>query len=393
MIIVLDSFITIILCSIIQPKIMAYPAAMNSVKIKLPSEISQAPQVTSTYDFKASNTEIKPSRISSSPLFPLESVFSFAAKIRNFSPGEEKSSKLVPRASAFTSAMNSDILSPDYPKNILRGDTPKHDAIKMEEQRIPQKFHTDLFPSTLEPSSSEIMSTSTAAPSDNEMTIHHDIHPVTRNHKDVVMPTISSILLSPLQSHENDAQTPKASFLQSFQKQLSSMKKSFTFDNFMKPVALAATSSRKDGLLSGIKPSNKRRRKRKRQRSKSKILGCGNFVCLLQKFELLKTFRNGEQDGFFLETQKHKLSQKDKKCKSFKCWINRFTITKNTDGFLLKFKSSPKAVNINDNSNKSDDWSFHRPLNVSEIFQPKPKNNENQINQLETTENTLKTNL
>ena len=48
---------------------------------------------------------------------------------------------------------------------------------------------------------------------------------------------------------------------------------------------------------------------------------------------------------------------------------------------------------INHNSNNSDDWSFHRPLNVSEIFQPKPKSNKNQINQLETTEKTLKTTL
>ena len=389
MIIIFDSFITIFLYTIILPKIMAYPAAMNSLKIKLPSKISQVPQVTSTYDFKVSNTEIKPSRISASPLFPLESIFSFAAKIKNLRSGEEKLSKLAPGATTLTSAVNSNTLSPDNPKH-LKDDASKDDAIKAEEQSRPKKFDIDSFPSALEPSSSEMLSTSTTAQSDIKIATHHDIHPVTRNHKNVVKPTISSVLLPPLQNHENDAQKPKTSFLLSLQKQLSSMKKSLTFDNIMKPVALAATSSQKDGLLSGVKPSNKRRRKRKRHRSKSKILGCGNFVCLLQKFELLKTFKNGEQDGYFLETQKHKLSQKDKKCKSFKCWINRFTITKNTDGFLLKFKSSPKAVNINHNSNTSDDWSFHRPLNVSEIFQPKPKSNKNQINQLETTEKTLK---
>ena len=122
MIIVLDTFITIFLYTIILPKIMAYPTAMNLVKIKLPSEISRAPQVTSTYDLKVSNAEIKPSRISASPLFPLESIFSFAAKIKNFGSGEEKSSKLAPRASALTSAQNSNTLSNYSPENILKVD-------------------------------------------------------------------------------------------------------------------------------------------------------------------------------------------------------------------------------------------------------------------------------
>ena len=106
------------------------------------------------------------------------------------------------------------------------------------------------------------------------------------------------------------------------------------------------------------------KKKKRHLRNKSKILGCGNFVCLLEKYELLKTFKNGEQNGFFLETQKVKLDKKSKKCKSFKCWVKKFTITKKTDGYLLKLNNkntNNKAVNKNSNANDNENWDFHRP--------------------------------
>ena len=125
-----------------------------------------------------------------------------------------------------------------------------------------------------------------------------------------------------------------------------------------------------------------KRKNRKRLRNRSKVLGCGNFVCLLEKFELLKTFKNGEPDGYFLETQKTELNKKTKKCKSFKCWISKFTISKKTDGYLLKLKSPKKAVNKGDEVDDTS-WNFNRPLNLSDIFQSatvspgntKPENN------------------
>merc|ERR1712062_734777 len=74
------------------------------------------------------------------------------------------------------------------------------------------------------------------------------------------------------------------------------------------------------------------------------------------------------------------MGKKDKKCKSFRCWIKNFRIIKNTDGYLLKPKkqalpnhpqteavNSNKDIAIDDNSD--NDWDFHRPLDILDIFE------------------------
>ena len=54
---------------------------------------------------------------------------------------------------------------------------------------------------------------------------------------------------------------------------------------------------------------------------------CDNFICLLQKFELLKTDR-----GFLVKRSKSK-SHED--CVHFKCWLNKYKLTKTSYGFEL----------------------------------------------------------
>ena len=52
---------------------------------------------------------------------------------------------------------------------------------------------------------------------------------------------------------------------------------------------------------------------------------CDNFICLLQKFELLKTDR-----GFLV---KRRNSQSHEDCVHFKCWLNKYKLTKTSYGF------------------------------------------------------------
>ena len=156
---------------------------------------------------------------------------------------------------------------------------------------------------------------------------------------------------------------------------------SSVLNTLIKPRALASMKRRHHhNQIDNVKIPIKNKRHRKRTRNGSKALGCGNFVCLLEKYELLKTYKNGEPDGYFLETHKLNLSKKDKKCKSFRCWIKSFRIIKNTDGYLLKLKkptppthphttavNSTKDIAIDDKSD--DDWDFHRPLDILDIFE------------------------
>ena len=156
---------------------------------------------------------------------------------------------------------------------------------------------------------------------------------------------------------------------------------SSVLNTLIKPRALASMKRRHHhNQIDNVKIHIKNKRHRKRTRNGSKALGCGNFVCLLEKYELLKTYKNGEPDGYFLETHKLKLSKKDKKCKSFRCWIKSFRITKNTDGYLLNLKrptplthphttavNSTTDIAIDDKSN--DNWDFHRPLDILDIFE------------------------
>ena len=163
---------------------------------------------------------------------------------------------------------------------------------------------------------------------------------------------------------------------------------SSVLNTLLKPRAIASMKRRhRVNQIDNVKVLIKNKRHGKRTHNGSRALGCGNFVCLLEKYELLKTYKNGEPDGYFLETHKLKLSKKDKKCKSFRCWIKSFRIIKNTDGYLLKPKklthpvptqplpthphtealNSSKDITIDDKSN--NDWDFHRPLDILDIFE------------------------
>ena len=156
---------------------------------------------------------------------------------------------------------------------------------------------------------------------------------------------------------------------------------STVLNTLLKPRALASMKRRhRTNQIDNVKIHIKNKRHGKRTNNGSRVLGCGNFVCLLEKYELLKTYKNGEPDGYFLETHKLKLSKKNKKCKSFRCWIKSFKIIKNTDGYLLKPKkptlvTHPRTENVNSTKDiaiddKSDnDWDFHRPLDILDIFE------------------------
>ena len=174
---------------------------------------------------------------------------------------------------------------------------------------------------------------------------------------------------------------------------------SSVLNTLLKPRVLASVKRRHhSNQIDNVKIPIKNKKHRKRTHNGSKILGCGNFVCLLEKFELLKTYKNGEPDGYFLETHKLKLSKKDKQCKSFRCWIKSFQITKNTDGYLLKLKkptlpthlhteavNSTKDIAIDENG--EDDWDFHRPLDILDIFESAKKHSSNKIE--EVTKSTI----
>ena len=63
-------------------------------------------------------------------------------------------------------------------------------------------------------------------------------------------------------------------------------------------------------------------------------LPCDNFICLLQKFELLKT-----ENGYLLKKTPVATAPKiPKSCKSFSCWKSQFEIIKTSYGFELSQK-------------------------------------------------------
>ena len=363
--------INIFFLSVVMPKIVAYSSTINPLKIKLPSKHTQKPLIPNTNSFQDSNEEIMPSRTSYKPLYPLESIFNFAAKLTSSSIDSKKAPALTTEISTTTPRTQSSSLFSknqfQFSKSILK----KDGASKDELNKLTMVHPVMPSPAKVTTSNFVVHLNPTALPSRDTIFKYNNIHPVTQSYKDLVKATTASLSMTSSINKEENAQDTKISSLKLLLNQFSSMTKGFPSDDFKKPLALASTTNQKD-VNSNFKQSRKRRRKNKHRRSKAKILGCGNFVCLLQKYELLKTFRNGVQDGFFLETQKIKLPKKHKQCKSFKCWIKKFTITKNSDGFLLKLKSSEKAVNIKEDSKDSDDWSFHRPLDVTDIFQSSP---------------------
>ena len=71
---------------------------------------------------------------------------------------------------------------------------------------------------------------------------------------------------------------------------------------------------------------------------------CDNFICLLQKFQLLKT-----ENGYLVEKKPSK--QKPENCVHFQCWLKKFQISQTSFGFEFTDKDQlgkPPFSNTND---------------------------------------------
>ena len=66
------------------------------------------------------------------------------------------------------------------------------------------------------------------------------------------------------------------------------------------------------------------------EKSETTPFPCDNFICLLQKFELLKT-----DNGYFVNRRNSKASN----CVHFKCWLNKFNIVQTSFGYQFTDKS------------------------------------------------------
>ena len=104
--------------------------------------------------------------------------------------------------------------------------------------------------------------------------------------------------------------------------------------------------------------------KKPRRSSLETALGCQNFVCLLSKFDLLKT-----DTGYILTPledlagpSRTTKSSSGKECKRFDCWLSQFRSQEKTYGWELTFKTLPEeeAVDIVNNKNQKSssepDW-------------------------------------
>merc|ERR1712241_1643460 len=74
---------------------------------------------------------------------------------------------------------------------------------------------------------------------------------------------------------------------------------------------------------------------------------CDNFICLLQRFEVVKT-----ESGFLLNKIQENHSQP--KCKNFKCWLKQFDIVPRSYGYELK-KSNAINQHFDDLSSDSSE--------------------------------------
>ena len=80
--------------------------------------------------------------------------------------------------------------------------------------------------------------------------------------------------------------------------------------------------------------------KLRHQNTEKVNISCDNFICLLQKFEVVKT-----ESGFLLNKIHQNHSQP--KCKNFKCWLKQFDIVPKSYGYELK-KSNAISQNFDD---------------------------------------------
>ena len=105
---------------------------------------------------------------------------------------------------------------------------------------------------------------------------------------------------------------------------------------------LSQCSTQCSSLSSNPEPLHKIRHQNHHQEHQSKdqsnknIIPCDNFICLLEKFEIMKT-----QDGFLLNnlTQQTQKGTQQAKCTDLPCWLNQFSIKPKSYGFELKIKS------------------------------------------------------
>lgn len=91
--------------------------------------------------------------------------------------------------------------------------------------------------------------------------------------------------------------------------------------------------------------------------NQNNTIGCENFVCLLDNFEILKT-----TTGFMLTNMSSLQSQSD--CQTFSCWINRFQIKETSYGFELVDKSKDE-----DQKTLSDYDDIYSDFTDKEVFQ------------------------
>ena len=107
---------------------------------------------------------------------------------------------------------------------------------------------------------------------------------------------------------------------------------------------LSQCSIQCSSLSSNPEPLHKIRHHHERQskdQSNKNIIPCDNFICLLEKFEIMKT-----QDGFLLNKLTPQTQQGTQlpKCTDLTCWLNQFRIKPKSYGFELKIKSPNNEV-------------------------------------------------
>jgi len=88
--------------------------------------------------------------------------------------------------------------------------------------------------------------------------------------------------------------------------------------------------------------------KKPRRSSLETALGCQNFVCLLSKFDLLKT-----DTGYILTpleefagASRTTKTSSGKECKRFDCWLSQFRSKEKSYGWELTFKTSPEEETV-----------------------------------------------
>ena len=94
-----------------------------------------------------------------------------------------------------------------------------------------------------------------------------------------------------------------------------------------------------------------------------KLLNCRTFICLLYKFDLLKT-----SNGYILSPYKDTIKNIKKPCKHrrmFECWIEQYTFIQKTYGWEME-KTGNHTINIKKISTEPE-WS----MDISDLMQKK----------------------